>query len=139
MQQANVKKRSQKTVGDSHAKPSAKVDQKKNTVTISREDYDLLRDFARRALKAIQYLNDPEEVERQRIRVEMIERGTFQPGVGWTYMNHLEPVESASSADDTNDERRSSARKRGTSLGVDGSVTANSQASGAEGHHVVNG
>src|SRR2546430_14965933 len=82
MQRANVKKRSQRTVGDKHAKLSAKAEQKKNTVTISREDYDLLRDFARRALKAIQYLNDPEEIERQRIRVETIERGTFQPGVG---------------------------------------------------------
>src|SRR6266581_6169240 len=37
--------RSQKTVEDKHAKPSAKVDQKKNTVTISRKDYNLLRDF----------------------------------------------------------------------------------------------
>src|SRR6266704_2138869 len=112
MQQANVKKRSQKTVGDSHAKPSAKVDQKKNTVTISREDYDLLRDFARRALKAIQYLNDPEEVERQRIRVEMIERGAFQPGVGWTYMNHLEPVESTESS--RRYERRTEIIRKGT-------------------------
>ena len=112
MQRANVKKRSQKTVGDSHAKPSAKVDQKKNTVTISREDYDLLRDFARRALKAIQYLNDFEEIERHRIRVETIERGTFQPGVGWTYMNHLEPVESAESSRQY--ERRNEIIRKGT-------------------------
>src|SRR5437763_13657274 len=112
MQQANVKKRSQKTVGDSHAKPSAKVDQKKNTVTISREDYDLLRDFARRALKAIQYLNDFEEIERHRIRVETIERGTFQPGVGWTYRNHLEPVESAESSRQY--ERRKEIIRKGT-------------------------
>ena len=95
MQRANVKKRSQETVGDKHAKPSARVDQKKETVTISREDYDLLRDFARRALKVIEYLSDPEEIERRRIKVETMERGTFQPGVGWTYMNHLEPVVSA--------------------------------------------
>src|SRR3989442_7460011 len=95
MQRANVKKRSQKTVEDKRAKPSAKVDQKKNTVTLSREDYDLLCDFARRALKVIEYLSDPEEVERQRIKAETMERGTFQPGVGWTYMNHLEPVVSA--------------------------------------------
>jgi hypothetical protein len=95
MQQANVKKRSQKTVGDKHAKPSAKADQKKNTVTISRKDYDLLCDFARRALKVIEYLSDPEEIERQRIKVETMERGTFQPRVGWTYMNHWEPVVSA--------------------------------------------
>src|SRR6266571_6905702 len=111
MQRVNVKKRSQKTVEDKHAKPSAKAAQKKNAVTISREDYDLLRDFARRALKVMEYLRDPEDIERQRIKVETMERGTFQPGVGWTYMNHLEPVVSASSADDTNDERRSSARK----------------------------
>ena len=59
MQRANVKKRSQKTVGDKHAKPSAKADQKKNTVTLSRKDYDLLCDFARRALNVIEYLSDP--------------------------------------------------------------------------------
>src|SRR2546422_2993749 len=92
MQRANVRKRSQKTLGDKHAKPSAKVDQKKNIVTISREDYDLICDLARRALKVIEYLSDPEEIERRRIKVETMERGTFHPGVGWTYMNHLEPV-----------------------------------------------
>ena len=95
MQRANVKKCSQKTVGDKHAKPSSKADLKENTVTIPRKDYDLLCDFARRALKVIEYLSDPEEIERQRIRVETMERGTFQAGVGWTYMNHLEPVVSA--------------------------------------------
>src|SRR2546425_12323291 len=95
MQRANVKKRSLKTVGDHRAKPTVKVDQKRNTVTMSRKDYDLLRDFARRALKVIEYLSDPEEIERQRIKVETMERGTFQPGVGWTYMNHLEPIVSA--------------------------------------------
>src|SRR2546425_9320869 len=68
MERANVKKRSQKTLGDNHAKPSAKVDQKKNTVTVSQEDYDLLCDFARRASKVIEYLSDPEEIERQRIK-----------------------------------------------------------------------
>ena len=98
MQRTNVKKRSQKTVGDKHAKPSAKADLKKNTVTIPRKDYDLLCDFARRALKVIEYLNDPEEIERQRIKVETMERGTFQPRVGWTYMNHLEPVVSEESS-----------------------------------------
>jgi len=95
---ATVKKRSQKIVGDKRAKPSAKADQKKNTVTISGEDYNLLCDFARRALKLIEYLSDPEEIERQRIKVETMERGTFQPGVGWTYMNHLEPVVSTESS-----------------------------------------
>ena|SRR2546422_8850985 len=112
MQRANVKKRSQKTVGDKHAKPSAKADQKKNTVTISRKDYDLLRDFARRALKAIEHLNDPEEIERQRIKVETMERGTFQHGVGWTYLNHLEPVVSAEVS--RQHERRKEIIRKGT-------------------------
>jgi len=84
-----------KLLGTSTRSPSAKVDQKRSTVTISRKDYDLLCDLARRALKAIEYLSDTEEIERQRIKVETMERGTFQPGVGWTYMNHLEPVVSA--------------------------------------------
>jgi len=39
----------------------------------------------------------------------------------------------------TNDEKRSSSRELGTRLGRDGSITANSQPSGAKGHHVVNG
>jgi len=98
MQRTNVKKRSQKPLGDRHAKSSAKVDQKKNTVTISKEDYDLLCDFARRALNVIEHLSGPEAIERQRIKVETMERGTFQPRVGWTYMNHLEPVVSEESS-----------------------------------------
>ncbi len=112
MQPVNVKKRSQKTVGNEHAKPSAKVDRKKNTVTLSREDYDLICDFARRALKVIEYLSDPEEIERQRINVETMERGTFQPGVGWTYMNHFEPVVSAESS--RKYERRREIIRKGT-------------------------
>ncbi len=112
MQRVNVKKRSQKTVEDKHAKPSAKAAQKKNAVTISREDYDLLRDFARRALKVMEYLRDPEEIERQRIKVETMERGTFQPGVGWTYLNHLEPVVSAEVS--RQHERRKEIIRKGT-------------------------
>ena len=114
MQRANVKKRSQKTVGDKHAKPSATADQKKNTVTMSGKDYDLLCDFARRALKAIELLSDPLEIERQqqRIKVEMMERGTFQLGVGWTYMNHLEPV--VSGEINRQNERRKQIIRRGT-------------------------
>ena len=112
MQRANVKKRTQKTVEGKHSRPSAKVDQKKNTVTLSRKDYDLLCDFARRALKVIEHLSDPEEIERQRIKVETMERGTFQPGVGWTYLNHLEPVVSAEVS--RQHERRKEIIRKGT-------------------------
>ena len=36
--------------------------------------------------------NDPAEIERERIKRETMERGTYQPGLGWTYMNHLVPI-----------------------------------------------
>ena len=43
-------------------------------------------------MEFFEYRNDPNEIERERIKQETIQRGNFQPGLGWTYMNHSEPI-----------------------------------------------
>jgi hypothetical protein len=54
-------------------------------------------------------------------------------------MNHWESVVSAELSRQHKRRKEISARELGTRLGKDRSITATSQASGTEGHHVVNG
>ena len=79
-----------------------------------------------------------EEIERQRIKVETMQRGTFQSGVGWTYMNPLDLLVSAELSRQR--ERRTEIIRKGTwnPSRKGWEYNAILQASGAEGHHVVN-
>ncbi len=46
----------------------------------------------RKVKELVDRRNDPKEIERERIKRETVERGNFQPGLGWTFLNHFEPV-----------------------------------------------
>jgi hypothetical protein len=68
--------------------------------------------FLRAVTEIIGHRNDAEEIERERERQETKERGNFQAGLGWTYMDRFVPV--VSEDWNTKYERRKEIIRKGT-------------------------